>query len=52
MLIFKIFKVIFSGSFFFIGIGLITIIISAMFSALMEAEMEDGSTFKETITDA
>ena len=52
MLIFKIIRVIFSGTIFFVGIGLITIVGSAMFSALMDAELEDGSTFKETINNA
>ena len=49
MLVFKLIKVLFNGAVFFITVGLIVIISSAMFSALMDVEMEDGSTFKEMI---
>ena len=52
MIIFKLIKAIFSGAVFFITIGLIVIVVSAMWSAFMDAELEDGTTIKETFVGA
>jgi hypothetical protein len=49
MLLFKLIAVFFKGTVFFITVGLVVVIGGAMWSALIDAPMEDGGTFGDHV---
>ena len=52
MIIFKIIKAVFGGGCLFAIFGFILIVGGALWSAFMDAPLEDGTTMKETFVDA
>jgi len=52
MFLIKLIGFVLKGTIFFIIVGLVVVVGGAMASALMDAEMEDGTKFSEALTDA
>jgi len=52
MIVLRIIRAIFGGGCLFTMLGLILIVVAALWSAFMDTEMEDGTTMRQTFQDA